>query len=254
MKIKNILRDNYSTIGIVLAIIVTTILSFNNIIPDKDAISYLLCADAGLAISVFLSSIKNDKTICTIMNRLEAQPISKKVTRKEHYQLLDTVAVNAKSEICIMTIDSALTSKVVSSVPEREIYYKTIETVVKTKREITIRRIYGLPIDESARKDKIKWIRSDLEKFKDCPNYHMRIFDWCKFALSPTPLSLQIVDDVFVGLVNMQHAATGVLGGGEDICIYDQSVVNHLKLYYDTIWEKCDELKAGDAISLEHLV
>lgn len=253
MKIKDILREYGVTIAIILSIIITAALSFADHIPDEDIISYLLCADVGLAISVFYTSLKNEKGINAMCKQLEIRVTSKRVTRKAHYQLLGTASINAKSQIWIMTIDSALSRKVVSSIPEREVYYNNIEMTAKTRREISIRRIYGLPVDESARNDKIEWIRSDLEKFKDCPNYHMRIFDWRKFESIPAPLSLQIIDDAFVGLVNMQHASIGVVGDGEDICIYDENVVQHLKLYYETIWEKCDELKTGDFITLENL-
>ena len=99
----------------------------------------------------------------------------------------------------------------------------------------------------------IKWIRSDIERIKECPNYHVRIFDWRKFNSIPSPLSLQIIDDVFVGLVNLQQASTGVEGGGEDLCIEDHNVVQHLRFYYEAVWEKCDELKSGDCIMLENL-
>lgn len=253
MKIKDILKNHYTTIAIILAIIVTAILSFADRIPDEDVLSYLLCAVGGLAIDVFFASLESEKSIRDVMERLKPQSLSKKVTRKEHYQLLNTAAINANSQIWLMTIDSALSRKVVSTIPEREIYYRTIETIAKTKREVSVRRIYGLPVDDSARKDKIKWIRSDIEKIKDCSNYHIRIFDWRKFDSIPSPLSLQIVDDTFVGLVNLQQATTGVEGGGEDICIEDRNVVQHLRLYYETVWEKCDELKTGNNIMYDHL-
>lgn len=253
MRIKNILREHNVTLAIILSIIVTAVLSFAGRIPDDDVIGYLLCADVGLAVSVFYSSLKNEKSICAIMERLKTQTTSQKVTRKEHYKLLDVASLNAKSQIWIMTIDSALNSRVVSAIPEREVYYRNIETIAKTKREITIRRIYGLPVDESARKDKIEWIRSDLEKFKECPNYHMRVFDWREFTSIPIPLSLQIIDDTFVGLVNMQNPSASVVGSGEDICIKDQNVVQHLKLYYETIWDKCKELKTGNFIMPDNL-
>lgn len=250
---KNILREHSVTIAIILSIIVTAGLSFADRIPDEDIISYLLCADAGLAISVFFSSLKNEKSINSIINRLETQTTSKRVTRKEHYKLLDSASINAKSQIWIMTIDSALNRSVVSSIPERQVYYNNIEMIAKTKRNVSIRRIYGLPVDETARQDKIEWLRSDLEKFKDCPNYHMRVFDWRKFASIPIPLSLQIIDDTFVGLVNMQNPSAGIVGSGEDICIKDQNIVQHLRIYYETIWEKCVELKTGNLVMLDNL-
>lgn len=248
MNIKNFLREYSVTIAIIISIFVTAGLSFADCIPNEKVMGYLLCADAGLAISVFYSSFKNEKSISSIMNRLEAQTTSKKVTRKEHYKLLDSASINAKSQIWIMTIDSNLNRGVVSSIPEREVYYNTIEKIAKTKRDVSIRRIYGLPVDDKARQDKIEWIRSDLKKFKDCPNFHMRVFDWRKFTSIPIPLSLQIIDDTFVGLVNMQSSSASVVGSGEDICIKDQNIVQHLKIYYETIWEKCDELKTGNSI------
>ncbi len=250
MKLKSILKEHYVTIAIILSIIVTAALSFADRIPDEDVIGYLLCADVGLAISVFYSSLKSEDNFYKVMKCLKPQATSKIVTRKEHYKLLDAAVVKAESEIWIMTIDSALISGIVSAIPEREVYYNDIETVAKTKREITIRRIYGLPMDESARKDKIKWIRSDLNKFKDCSNYHMAIFDWRKYSSVSNLFSVQIVDDSFVGLVNMIHASIGVIGGGEDICIKDQNVVRHFRLYYEAVWEKCDKLKIGDSIMI----
>ncbi|MBD5515829.1 MAG: hypothetical protein HDR06_14615 [Lachnospiraceae bacterium] len=253
MKKNDILKEHSVTIAIIISILISAILSFADLISDEKVLGYLLCADAGLAISVFFSSIKNEKNIDTLKNQLETQITSKKVTRKEHYQLLDAASINAKSEIWIMTIDTALNSKVVSTIPERELYYQSIETIAKTKREISIRRIYGLPVDEVKRADKLAWIRSDLEKFKDCPNYHMRIFDWRKFTSIPTPLSLQIIDDSFVGLVNMQQASASVFGSGEDICIKDKNIVQHLKIYYEAIWNKCDELKTGGDIKYDSL-
>lgn len=214
MKLKNIIKEHYVTIAIILSIIVTAALSFANRIPDEDVIGYLLCADVGLAISVFYSSLKSEDSFYEVKGCLKPQVTSNMVTRKEHYKLLDAAVVKAESEIWIMTIDSALSTGIVSAIPEREVYYNDIETIAKTKREITIRRIYGLPADETARKDKIEWIRSDLNNFKDCPNYHMVIFDWRKFSSVSNLFSLQIVDNSFVGLVNMIHASIGVIGGG----------------------------------------
>lgn len=251
MKLKSILKEHYVTIAIILSIIITAALSFADCIPAEDAISYLLCADVGLAIGVFFSALKNEDNFYEVMERLKPQITSKAVTRKEHYKLLDTAVINAESEIWIMTIDSALSRGIVSAIPEREVYYNDIGTIVKTKREISVRRIYGLPIDEQARKDKIGWICSDLNKFKDCSNYHMALFDWRKYNSVSNLFSLQIVDNSFVGLVNMIHASTGVMGGGEDICIKDQNIVRHFKLYYEAVWEKCDKLKIGDSVMLD---
>lgn len=250
MKFRSIIREHYMNIAIILSIIVTAVLSFVNCIPDEDVIGYLLCADAALAISVFYSLLKSEDSFYKVMKYLEPQSTSNTVTRKEHYKLLDAAVVKAKSEISIMTIDSALNTGAVNAIPERKIYYNDIETIAKTKREITIKRIYGLPIDEIARKDRIDWIRSDLNKFKDCPNYHMVILDWKKFSSVLNLFSVQIVDDSFIGLVNMMHAANGVIGGGEDICIKDQNIVRHFKLYYEAIWKQCDELKIGDSIKI----
>lgn len=252
MKFKTIIKEHSATIAIILTIIVTAALSFADIISNEQAINYLFCADAGLAISILLSSIKDNKNINLIISKLKKQETSKKVTRREHYQMLDSAVLNADSQIWIMTIDSALSTNVISTIPEREIYYNNIETIAKTKRNVTIRRIYGLPIEDNARNDKISWILADAEKFKDCSNYHMRIFDWRKFASIPTPISLQIVDDTFVGLVNMQSATTGVIGNGEDICISDKNVVQHLKLYYEEIWNKSDEFKTGTSINYNY--
>lgn len=248
MKLPRIFKEHYVTIAIILSIVVTAALSFADRIPDEDVIGYLLCADVGLAISMFYSSLKSEDSFYEVMRCLNPQATSNIVTRKEHYKLLDAAVIKAESEICIMTIDTALRAGIVSTVPEREVYYNDIETIAKTKREITIRRIYGLPTDEAARKDKIEWIRSDLIKYKDCPNYHMVIFDWRKFSSVSNLFSIQIVDESFVGLVNMVYASIGVIGGGEDICIKDQNVVRHFKLYYEAVWEQCDKLKIGGSI------
>lgn len=248
MDFKKLLKEHSVTIAIILSIIITASLSFADRIPNDKTIGYLLCADVGLAINVFYSSLKSENNFNEVMKHLKPQTTSSVVTRKEHYKLLDAAAISSESEIWIMTIDSALSSSVVSAIPEREIYYNDIETIAKTKREISIRRIYGLPVNDSARKDKIEWIRSDLNKFKDCKNYHMAIFDWKKFDLISNLFSLQIVDDSFLGLVNMMHASTGVMGGGEDICIKDPNIVRHFKCYYEAVWEKCDKLKIGDLI------
>lgn len=253
MDIKNIFKEHSVTIAIIITILVTAFLSFTDRISNEKVMGYLLCADAGLAVSVFTSSIKNDKNIESIINQLEEQNMSKKVTRKEHYKLLNAAATNAKSEIWIMTIDSALSRSVISSIPEREEYYNNIEIIAKTRRNVTIRRIYGLPIRDEDRNDKIAWINSDLDRIKDCPNYHIRLFDWRKFQSIPTPLSFQIIDDTFVGLVNIQNGSSSVVGSGEDICITDENVVEHLKIYYESIWDKCDELKTGASIKLSNL-
>ena len=256
MKLKNILKEHSVTIAIILSIIVTAALSFADRIPDEDVIGYLLCADVGLAITMFYSALKNEDNFNKVMECMTPQATSNIVTRKEHYKQLDSAVIKAESEICIMTIDSALTSKTKSTIPEREVYYNDLETIVKTKRNITVKRIYGLPTEESARKDKIEWIRSDLNKFRECPNYQMAIFDWRNFSSVSNLFSIQIVDDSFVGLVNMIRASDGVMGGGHDICIVDQNIVRYFKLYYDAVWEKCDELKMGNSvrINLDNLI
>ena len=175
------------------------------------------------------------------------------VNRKKHYQLLNSAAIKAKTGLKIMTIDQSLNRNNISAIPERKVYYDTLESITKNKPNITIERIYGLPKDVNSRTDKIKWIRRDLEKYKNCPNYHMYIFDWRKFESIPTPISIQIVDDNFAGLVNMQHPETGVLGGGEDICIMDSIVVKHFQVYFEAIRERCLALKVGERIDLNVL-
>lgn len=254
LKIKQILHTYWTTIAVIIAILVTTVLSFMDFIPTEDISSYLLCTVGGLAITMFFETLKNDQNASDIIEQIKKNKCaSKKVTRKEHYQLLNAAVVKANSQIWIMTIDSALSRRVVNTIPERKIYYNTIELIAKSKPNISVRRIYGLPVDEDARRDKIEWICSDLERFKDCPNYHVRVFDWKKFEHIPTPLSLQIVDDTFVGLVNLQQSSMGVEGGGEDLCVEDPNVVQHLKIYYETVWEKCDKLKTGNEIMLASL-
>lgn len=253
MNIKNILQEFALTIAIIITIIVTAALNFINYIPKDEVVNCLLLADAGLATSILYSSLKYKKDIDAIIGQLRRQGSSKIVTRKEHYRLLDRAVNTAESQICIMTIDRALNQKAIGTIPERERYYNDIRRIARERREITIRRIYGLPDEEAAREDKIRWINDELKKIKNCPNYQIRIFDWRKFGNIPTPLSLQIVDDTFVGLVNMQRASTGVVGSGEDICIEDPQIVQHLKIYYDTIWDKCDELKLGDSVISNNL-
>ena len=250
MKLKDIFKEHSVTIGIIITIIITAAMSFTDRIPDEDVIGYLLCADVGLAVSMFYSSLKSEENFQRIIKYIEPQSTSTIVTRKEHYKLLDSAVVKAESDIWIMTIDSALNRNIISAIPERKVYYNDVETIAKTKSEITIKRIYGLPINEAARIDKLKWICYDLKKFENCSNYHMAIFDWRKFDSAFNLFSLQIVDDSFVGLVNMIRAHSGVIGGGEDICINDSNVVRHFKLYYEAIWEKCDKLKIGNHIML----
>ena len=244
---KKKLREYSINIVIILTIIVSTILNFIGFIPDERLPAYLLLADVGLAICVFYTALKYEDTVKELGDRL-THGTSRKVTRKEHYKLLKEAVNNARSHIMIMTIDPALSRGMINSIQEREEYYRRIEQIAKENHRIIIRRIHGLPDDESARKDKIEWINAELEKIHDCPNYHIRIFDWRKFGKIPTPLSLQIVDDTFVGLVNMQHPSEGIVGSGEDICIIDSNVVQHLSLYYNDIWEKCERLKEGDSI------
>lgn len=254
MKMKIILQEHSITIGIIITIFITASLNFIGLIPQESIVNYLLLADGCLAISIFYSSLKNESSISTIREEIKSQStLSKKVTRREHYQLLDAAINTAKSHIWIMTIDSALSQNAISSIPERVTYYDDLERIARDKPEISIRRIFGLPIDKDARKDKIEWIKTELDKINHCPTYSIRIFDWRKFNSIPTPLSLQIVDNSFVGLVNMQHAANSIVGSGEDICISDPQIVQHLQLYYEAIWEKCDELKTGDSINLKVL-
>lgn len=249
MKLKNILKEYYSTIVIILSIIITAGLSFADQIKEKNIISILICTIIGLSIEIFFSSLKMEKNFEKTNNMIKPSTISQKVTRKEHYQKLNRAASKATSKIWIMTIDAALTSKTIKNIPERQKYYRNIERIAKKNQNISIKRIYGLPIDEQTRKDKLEWIKNDLEKIKKCPNYQIRIFDWRKFNEIPTPLSIQIIDENFVGLVNLGNASLGVDGGGEDICIKDKNIVQHLSLYYETVWSKCDILKNGEEIN-----
>lgn len=238
---------NYVTnIGVIIAIVVTAILNFTDLIPDEQVVGYLLCAVGAIAIEIFISFLKNEKTIKEIIT---PKSLSEKVTRKTHYKMLNKAAIDAESEIWIMTIDSALSSQQVSTIPERKVYYDTIKNIAKRKNNVSIRRIYGLPKEDAARKDKIEWIKKDLDKIKDCSNLHIRVFDWKVFESIPAPLSLQIVDDKFVGLVNLKQSSKGVEGGGEDLCIFDSNIVQHMKHYYEAVWDKCVELKSGNNIN-----
>jgi hypothetical protein len=249
---KNIFHDFYATIAIMLATIIATVLHFTGILDHKQAVSVTLSAVAGLAISMFLSSLKADRDINAVTARLENRTISRRVTRKEHYKLLNAAVNNANSRIWIMTIEPKLGRKTINTIPEREQYYETLKRVIKKRREISVRRIYGLPTDQQAREDKIEWVISDIEELKKCPNFQARIFDWHKHNTAIHPLSLQIVDDTFLGMVNLQYV-TGFEGGGEDLCTEDRNTVRHLSLYYEVIWGICEEIKTGDSVRTEIL-
>ncbi len=256
------------TLGVILAIVIMAIISFMDLLPEEWLMRCLLCAMFTIAVDLYIASLQNDNKHCDIINKiLDVETaisemdkkimdnnMSNKVTRKEHYKRLNCVALNAKHQIWIMTIDTALNRKIVNSIPERELYYNTIEMLAKTQKNVSIRRIYGLPDEKKAREDRIKWILSDIEKIKKCSNVHIRIFDWRKFKSMPAPLSMQIIDDDFVGLVNLQEALVGVEGGGEDLCVEDKNIVEHLKMYYENVWKKCDELKMGDEIRRDVLI
>lgn len=238
---------NYSPIvAIIGAIIITICLSFADRIPDEKAMNYLLCADAGLAITTFYALLKNEKSVSDLKKQLEVNSLSKKVTRRKSYQLLEKAIRGAEKEIRIMTVDANLNHGNRHAFPERDTYYTRIEKVTKQK-EVIVYRIYGLPADDTSRKDRIVWIKEDLKTFKGCPNYQIAIFDWRKFNSTLSPLSLQIVDDTFVNLVDITRY-NGIVGGGEDICSKDQNIVQHLIHYYENIWDRCDKLKIGDQV------
>lgn len=244
---KEFLRENITILGLIGTIFVTTWPSFNDMLSDKKAIAYLLSADTVLAITVFCAMLKNEKSVSDIKERLEIRSLSKKVTRKESYQMLTKAVASAKKEIRIMTIDTHLTKEIKRSFPERDTYYQKIKKIAM-QEEIVIYRIYGLPAEDSLRKDKIDWINEDLCSIKKYPNYHIAIFDWRKFNSTVVPLSLQIVDDSFINLVDITRS-NGVVGSGEDICSEDKNIVQHFTHYYEIMWEKCDKLKLGDHIS-----
>lgn len=250
-KAKTFLLDYAPILAIIGAIIITIYLSFADRIPNEKAMNYLLCADAGLAITTFYALLKNEKSVSTLKTQLEVHSLSKKVTRRESYQLLEKAIIGVKAEIRIMTIDANLNQRNMRSFPERDAYYSRIKKAAKQK-EIIIYRIYGLQADETSRKDRIAWIKKDLDAIKNCPNYHIAIFDWRKFNSIMTPISLQIVDDTFINLVDITRS-DGVVGSGEDICSKDQNIVQHFTHYYENIWDKCDKLKIGDQIFLDVL-
>jgi len=249
--IQKIFRDHYTTIAIIIATVIAAILSFAGYLTQSQAVSFTLIAVGGLAVSMLFTSLTSEKNICNAVNRMK-QTSSRKVTRKEHYRLLNTTINNAQSHIWIMTIDAALSSKAISTIPEREQYYNTLKQIVKSNRNIQLRRIYGLPTEQNAREDKIKWVQSDLNELKTCSNFQARMFDWRKFNGTISPLSLQIVDNIFCGIVN-PHFSTGLDGSGEDICIEDINVVQYLSRYYNEVWDLCEELKIGNDIKFEKL-
>ncbi|MDR0830165.1 MAG: hypothetical protein LBN95_08655 [Prevotellaceae bacterium] len=247
MQIRKILQEHYTTIAIILAIIVTAILYFVDCFNHEQVGGFTLIAVGGLAVSMIFTALTSEKNFHNAIDCLEHRISSQKVTRKEHYKLLNRAISNAKKQIWIMTIDSALSSSTVSTIPERTEYYKALKKIIKSNKNITVRRIYGLPTDTQARQNKITWINSDITELKDCPNFQARVFDWNKFDNTLSPFSLQIVDDIFMGIVNTQHT-TGIEGGGEDICIEDKNVVQYFNKYYEEVWQKCNMLKTGNDI------
>lgn len=239
---KNFLKKNWENIAIVIALCITSALSFVDLISNDIVYKLVLTADAALAISILLSAYENEKMFSSLR-----KPTSQKVDRAEHYQMLNQAIVKAKKSIYIMTIDPSLKKGNRATVPEREIYYSAIEQIALRKPSVIIERIYGLPADPGARATKIEWIKEDLNRFSSCVNYHMYIYDWKEFENMPKPLSLQIVDDTFVGFVNL-HSEDGIFGSGKDLCVEDQNVVRFLKLYYNDFRDKCLKLKIGDDI------
>lgn len=239
---KAFLKKNWENIAIAVALCITAALSFVDYINTDMAYKLVLTADAALAISILLSSYEHEKSIEALR-----KSTSYKVDRIEHYRRLNKAIIDAKKSIYIMTIDPSLKKSNRATVPEREIYYSAIEQIAQRRPNVVIERIYGLPAEPNARAAKLIWIKEDLKRFSACINYHMYIFDWKQFESMPMPLSLQIVDDEFVGFVNL-HSAEGVFGAGDDLCVDDPNVVQYLRLYYHDFRDKCLKLKISDEI------
>ncbi len=241
--IKKFLKNNWENIAIAIALCVTAALSFVDFISNEMAYKLVLTADAALAISILMSSYQSEKSLEALK-----KPTSNKVDRIEHYRMLTKAIIDAKKTICVMTIDPSLKKGNRATIPEREIYYSAIEQIARRRPDVVIERIYGLPAEPNARLAKIEWINEDLNRFSSCINYHMYVFDWKEFEYMPKPLSLQIVDDAFVGFVNF-HSEDSIFGPGSDLCVEDKQVVQFLKLYYDDFRNKCLKLKIGNDIN-----
>lgn len=240
--IKKFFKNNWENIAIAIALCVTAALSFVDFISNEMAYKLVLTADAALAISILLSSYQSEKALEALK-----KPTSYKVDRTEHYRMLTKAVIEAKKTIYIMTIDPSLKKGNRATIPEREIYYSAIEQIARRRPGVVIERVYGLPAEPNARAEKIEWIKEDLNRFSSCINYHMYVFDWKEFGYMPKPLSLQIVDDTFVGFVNF-HTEDGIFGSGRDLCVEDNQVVEFLKLYYDDFRNKCFKLKISNDV------
>ena len=233
---------------------IAAIIFFVDLIPEDFIMKLFMSAIVGLIVNDCVTMHKckemaesyNEK-VDSIVEAIKASS-SVLVDRKRHYELLNNAVEYARHDICLMTIDQELTSKNKDSFKQRPEYYQSVIDAVERKPELTVRRIYGLPIDEEDRKDRKDWIEADLKEMSDCPNFNVRVFDWAKYCDVPAPLSLQIVDNTFVGMVNLADGKEGIIGEGQDICITDCNTVEHLKKYYMQIWEKCMEIKTGNQI------
>ena len=249
---RRIIREQYGTVAVIIGTIIAAFLNLAGYLNEKQAMSCSFFVVAGLALSMIFSDLCLEKKLEQIEEKLKRQSRSQFISRKEHYKLLNQAVQNAHTSIWIMTIDKALSTKVIGTISERSIYYENLKKIIKEKDNIILRRIYGLPIEEPKRKEKIGWVLSDIQTFKNCSNVLIRVLDWKEYEGSFQPLSLQIVDNAFIGIVNMEDNV-GIEGGGQDLYMEDENAVQYFRLYFKTVWEMCEELKTGNYINEELL-
>jgi uncharacterized protein YoxC len=157
-------------------------------------------------------------------------------TSARFYTLLAEMRKGAKNRVQLTQLDP--NPPVVFGDPVRKDYFDKTIQFIREHPDVKVQRIMSIP-----NKEKLNWVKEDIEKSKDLNNLHLayiRITDIESIYPTPPILSMQIVDESKLLLLDLRYSYMPM---AFKPCLYleDRQVVKQIySQYYDSLWSQLE--------------
>jgi len=250
MNRKSIL-DRWDLLLTILGALIAVALFFFDLIPSDFVFPLIITILGIIAFNQLRENISREEYLTRIENLYGKSIDLQTIDQKEFYRRLKSLVSEAKTTVDLISIESSLPET--SGIQEKTDYFKVIKEVVKRKKGISYRFIYALPEDPILRSKKMDWLRGRLTWYKDCGNVNMRYVDLARMKMVYPLISVQIIDNAFMLIVDLRTGTHPASQRTEDLWCNSSLLVGHFANYFDALWSSCSILKEGTAIDWDAL-
>lgn len=248
MNRKSIL-DRWDLLLTILGVLIALVLFFLDLLPNDFIFPLIITVLGVIAFNQLRENIAREEYL-THIEKLYGKSIDiQTIDQKEFYRRLKSLVSEAKTTVDLISIEPFTPET--SGIEEKTEYFKVIKEVVKKKKGISYRFIYALPEEPILRSKKIDWLRGRLTWYKDCGNVNMRLVDLGKMKIAYPLISVQIIDEAFILIVDLRTGTHPASQRTEDLWCNSPLLVRHFANYFDTLWSSCTVLKEGTSIDWE---